>query len=204
VKSIQYKLLLGLVMTVLFAACAPVKPLSTWKDEAYTGPLGKTLVIAVARQEYIRKQFENVLVDQLRTKGVEAIPSYEVLPAPSTRLDREAVIAKVNEIGVQNVLLARSIDKKEIVNHQWGGPFFAPTAVYSDGWYSCYEGFLVYPQIEYDTTYFTVAVNLFAIGNKKPVWSYLNQVRVGDARQKAINQFVPVVMQELVTAGLVN
>lgn len=203
-KSIQYKLLLGLVGALLLAACAPVKPVSNWKDEAYTGTLQKTLVIAVARQDYIRKQFENVLVDQLRAKGVEAIPSHEVLPAPSSKLDRETVIAKVHELGVQNVIVGRSIDKKEIVNHQYGGPFFAPTAVYSDGWYSCYEGFLVYPQIEYDTTYFTVALNLFALGNNKPVWSFLNQVRVGDARQKAVNQFVPVVVQQMVADGLVK
>lgn len=188
---------LALLLVVFAAACAPVKTLEVWKDPAYGQPMQKVLVIAVAQSETIRKQFENVLVNQLKARGIEGIPSYQTLPQPSAKLDRNTVVAKVQELAVDNVLVSRSIKKEEVVNHQMGGPFFAPSAVYNDGWYSFYSGSIVYPQIEYDTDYFTVATNLFALGNNKPVWSSLSQVRVQGSRQGAVNDLVPVLLQQL-------
>jgi hypothetical protein len=196
-SSRRYNFLLALVLLTTTIACAPVKNLDIWKDETYNQRLQKTMVIAVTQEEYIRKQYENVLADQLRDKGVEAIPSHQVLPQKTAELDREAVLAKVRELGIRNVLLARSIGKQEITNHQYGGAFFAPTAVYADGWYSWYSGFVVYPEREVETDYFTVAINLFALGNNKPVWSYLSQVKVSGSRQEAVNKFVPILVAQL-------
>lgn len=194
------------VFSLLFclAACAPVKTLDVWQDQAYAQPIRKLLVIAVAQSDIIRKQFENVLANQLEKRGVEAIPSHKVLPQPSKELDREAVVAKVKELGVGHVLVARSIKQTEITNHQMGGPFFAATALYSDGWYTYYVGSVVYTEKEYDTDYFTVATNLFALGNKRPVWSLLSQVKVEGSRQGAVNAFVPIVVQELEKGHLVQ
>jgi len=185
-------------------ACAPVKTLNVWKDERYSQPLHKVLVIAVTKQDYIRNQFENVLSNQLNARGIEAIPSYKVLPQPGAKLDRDTVVAKIQEMGIENVLVARPISKKEITNHTPGGAFFAPTAVYNDGWYTYYTGLLVYPERAYDTDYFTVSTNLFRLGNQKPVWSYLAQVKVTDSRQAAVNKFVPLIVQELDKSKLLN
>ena len=75
--------------------------------------------------------------------------------------------------------------------------FFAPNAVYSDGWYTYYTGTMIYPEREYDTSYFTVATNLFEINNPKPVWSYLTQVRVEGSKQAAVEDFLPLLIQQL-------
>jgi len=193
-----------LLFISFLAACAPVKTLDVWQDQAYNQPMKKVLVIAVAQSDIIRNQFENVLSIQLAKRQVEAIPSHKVLPQSSAQLDRETVVAKVKELGVGHVLVARSIKKSEITNHQLGGPFFAATAIYNDGWYSYYTGSVVYPEREYDTDYFTVATNLFAIGNNKPVWSLLSQVRVEGSRQGAVTEFVPVIVKHLEESHLVE
>ncbi len=192
-----------LIMTFL-AACAPVKTLDVWQDPAYAQPMKKVLVIAVAQSKVIRTQFENVLANQLAARGIEAVPSHKVLPQSTDQLDRETVVAKVKELGVGHVLVARSIKKSEITNHQLGGPFFAATAIYNDGWYTYYTGSVVYPEREYDTDYFTVATNLFALGNNKPVWSLLSQIRVEGSRQGAVTEFVPVVVKHLEESHLVK
>lgn len=196
-------LVLALLSLVCFStACAPVKTLDVWKDDAYSQPLQKVLVIAVAKQDYIRNQFENVLVNKLKEKGVDAIPSYQVLPQPGEKLDRDSVVAKVKELGIENVVVARSISKREITNHQYGGVILGGTAVYNNGWYGYSYGY-TYDR-EYDTDYFTVSTKLYAVSNEKPVWSYLAQVKVGDSRQEAVNTFVPLIVQELVKAKLLN
>jgi hypothetical protein len=152
----------------------------------------------------IRNQFENILANKLTARGIEAIPSYKVLPQSTDQLDRETVVAKVKELGVGHVLVARSIKKSEITNHQQGGMFFAPSAMYSDGWYTYYTGSMVYAKKEYDTDYFTVAINLFALGNNKPVWSLLSQVRVEGSRQGAVTEFVPVIVKHLEESHLIK
>jgi hypothetical protein len=192
------------LLMAFLAACAPVKTLDTWQDQAYNQPIKKVLVIAVAQSGIIRNQFENVLSNQLAKRGVEAIPSYKVLPQSTAQLDRETVVAKVKELGVGHVLVARSIKKSEITNYQQGGMFFAASAIYSDGWYTYYTGSMVYPMKEYDTDYFTVATNLFALGSKQPVWSMLSQIKVEGSRQGAVNDFVPVIVKQLEESQLLK
>lgn len=193
-----------LLITIIMTSCAPIKTLDVWQDPAHDQPLQKVLLIAVAQNDIIRRQFENVLALQLAKKGVEGIASHKVLPQAVADLDRETVIAKVEELGVQHVLVARSIKKTEITNHQMGGPFFAPTALYNDGWYTYYAGSVIYPEREYDTDYFTLATNLFVLGKNKPVWSYLSQVKVEGSRQGAVTEFIPVLVEQLQRSHLLR
>jgi hypothetical protein len=194
--------LLLLSLACLNTACAPVKTLDVWKDDSYSQPLQKVLIIAVTKQDYIRNQFENVLANQLNAKGVEAIPSFKVLPQAGEKLDRDSVVAKVKELGIENVLVARSISKEEITNHQYGGVILGGTAVYDNGWYGYSYGYTYDRQ--YDTDYFTISTKLYDVSGEKPVWSYLAQVKVDDSRQHAVNIFVPMIVQELSKAKLLN
>lgn len=195
---------LGILVLVMAGACAPTKTLDVWKAEGYSGRIEKVLVVGISREEYIREQFERVLSNQLNDKGVYAIPSYQVLPEKGKDINKEGVLAAVAKTGVDKVLVARSIDHKEIKDYQYGGPFFAPKAIYSDGWYTFYVGSLEYPVREYDTTYYTVAINLFDVDSQKPIWSYLAEVKVTDSRQRAVNAFVPTLVEELEKSQLLK
>lgn len=194
----QYGSFLCLLLVILTAACAPTKTLEVWQDEAYTQPVKKVLIIALAQQEIIRKQFENVLANQLAKHGVEAIPSHKVLPPSKEKPEREVIVAKVRELGIESVLVSRSISQKEITNHQQGGIILGGVAVYdgnSGGWYGYSYGYGF--DREYDTDYFTVATRLFDVESEKPVWSYLSQTKVTGSRQGAVNLFVPTIVQQL-------
>jgi hypothetical protein len=195
-------LVLVLILACFSTACAPVKTLDVWKDDSYSKPLQKVLVIAVTKQDYIRNQFENVLANKLKEKGVDALPSYQVLPQAGDKLDRDSVVAKVKELGIVNVLVARSISKEEITNHQYGGIILGGTAVYNNGWYGYSYGYTYDRQ--YDTDYFTISTKLYDVSGEKPVWSYLAQVKVDDSRQAAVNTFVPLIVQELEKSKLLD
>ena len=192
----------GLLLILLVTACAPIKNLEVWKSETYNQPLEKVLIIALAQEDSVRKQFENVLANQLVERGVEAIPSYKVLPESKTKPDRGVVLAKVRELGVGNVLVARSISKKEITNHQYGGVVLGGVAIYNDGWYGASYGYSYDKQ--YDTDFFTVSTKLYDVESKVPVWSYIAQVKVTGAKQGAVNQLVPTIIEQLEASQLVN
>lgn len=203
-KKIQlFGSFLCLLFVMLTAACATIKTLEAWKDETYTRPLQKVLVIAMARQDIIRNQAENVLSNHLVKRGVEAIPSHKVLPQSDAQPDLETVLAIVKELGVDSVLVARSISQKEITNHQYGGVILESSAVHSDGgWYGYSYGYGYDKQ--YDTDFFTVSTKIYDVTSQNPVWSYISQVKVEGSRQAAVNLLVPAIVKQLEIDQLVT
>jgi len=204
VKKLQrFGFFLCLLFVMLISACSTIKTLDIWKDDTYTGPLQKVLVIALARQDIIRNQAENVLSYQLSKRGIEAIPSHKVLPQSDAKPDREAVLAIVKELGVDSVLVARSISQKEITNHQYGGVILGGTAVYSDGGWYGYSYGVSYDK-QYDTDYFTVSTKLYDVTSQNPVWSYISQIKVEGSGQAAVNLLVPEIVKQLEISQLVK
>lgn len=202
-KYQRYGSFLCLLLLMLTAACAPVKTLEVWKAEDYTRQLDKVLVIVLTQKDKIRNQFENVLSDQLAKRGVDAISSHKVLPHTSEKPDRDVVVAKVKELGVTSVLVMRSISKKEITNHQYGGVMLGGVAIYSDdGWYGYSYGYSF--DRKYDTDFFTISAKLYDVDSKAPEWSYLSQVKVEGSREGAVNLFVPVLVKQLEDSQLVE
>jgi hypothetical protein len=193
----------ALLLVTLTASCAPIKSLDVWKEEAYTQSPQKVLVIARAQETSVREQFENVIANQLADRGVEVIRSYKVLPDSATKPDRETVVAKVRQLGVDSVLVARSISKKEITNHQYGGVVLGGSAVYTGGsWYGYSYG-RTYDK-QYDTDYFTISTKLYDVSTEKPVWSHIVQVKVSGSRQGAVNELVPAIVEQLEGSEIVN
>ena len=66
------------VMTALLAACA-VKPLAEWRDSSFSGTVDNILIIGVADEPVVRRQFEDTFVKELAALGVSAKSSYQVL-----------------------------------------------------------------------------------------------------------------------------
>ena len=199
-----YGVLVTLLLLLLVAGCSPVKTIHVWKDTTYTNKLHTILIIAVVEQDYMRKQFENSITLKLNALGIAAIPSYKVLPQHGTEVSKEEVIEKVKQLGVDTVLVTRSIMKDSIVNYQPGGAYFATTGMYYDGWYTVFVGNVVFPVKEYDIDYFTIATTLFDVQRKTPVWSDLSRVKVSGSRQAAINKFVPVLVKKLEESQLLE
>jgi hypothetical protein len=188
-------------MVTVAAACSPIKKLEVWKEETYSTHPQKMLLIAIAKRDRTRRQAENVLANQLVKRGLEAIPSYKVLPQEE-KLDRQAVEAKVRELGFDSVLVARSISQKEITNHQYGGVILGGTAVYSNGgWYGYGYGYSY--NREYDSDYFIISTKLYDVDSEMPAWSYLAQIKVDGSRERAINQLIPTIVEQLEASKII-
>ena len=189
------KSLLCALLVTATVACAPIKKLEVWKDESYSARPQKILLIAVTKRDTLRRQAENVLANHLAKKGIEAVRSHKVLPQEE-KLDRETIEAQVREMGVDTVLVARSINHREITNHQYGGVVLGGVAVYSDGgWYGYGYGFSY--DREYDSAYFIVSTKLYDVEKHVPVWSYIAQVKVDGSKEKAVNQLIPTIVEQL-------
>ena len=197
-----FRLFLCLLLVTIAAACSPIKKLEVWKEETYSTHPQKMLLIAIAKRDRTRRQAENVLANQLVKRGLEAIPSYKVLPQEE-KLDRQAVEKKVRELGFDSVLVARSISQKEITNHQYGGVILGGTAVYSNGgWYGYGYGYTY--NREYDSDYFIISNKLYDVDSERPAWSYLVQIKVDGSRERAINQLIPTIVKQLEASDIIQ
>ena len=197
-----FRLFLCLLLVTVAAACSPIKKLEVWKEETYSTHPQKMLLIAIAKRDRTRRQAENVLANQLVKRGLEAIPSYKVLPQEE-KLDRQAVEKKVRELGFDSVLVARSISQKEITNHQYGGVILGGTAVYSNGgWYGYGYGYTY--NREYDSDYFIISNKLYDVDSERPAWSYLVQIKVDGSRERAINQLIPTIVKQLEASDIIQ
>jgi len=196
---LTYRYFIGFVFLAVAASCAPTKTLHVWKDDQYNQRLKKVLIIAVTEQEYMRDHFENVLAENLESRGIAAVASNKVLPQPAAKVDREVIAAKVRELGIGNVLVSRSVSKKEVSQLTPGGLYFVPTNYYS-GYYGFYsDSFLAVsvPGAAYDAEFFNIVTNVYDAHSEKLIWSYLSQVRVEGSKQGAINPFITTLLKQL-------
>ncbi len=196
--------LISLLVMLCTASCASTKTLHVWKDEGYRQKLGKTLVIAVAEVDFMRNHFENVLAWRLSDRGIDAIASNKVIPQLGAKLDRETIVAKVRELGVEDVVIARVVSKDEYSRLLPGGDYLVPESYYS-GWDSFYDNSfstVSIPGAAYDAEFFTMVTNIYDVHSEKLIWSYLSRVKVETSRQGAINPFIATIMKQLESSKL--
>lgn len=193
------KNLLIWVAVMLFAlSCAPKSTLHVWRDENYTQKMGKTLIIFVTDIDYMRNHFEKVLAARLGDSGVAAFQGTTVMRQLGTRPEREAVVAEIRNLGVENVILARTVGKDEYSRLIPGDVYNVPLG-YNNGWNSFYtESFSIVtdPLFVYDAKNFTVVTNIYDVRSDLLVGSYVS--RVGETSlDEAVNQFIEMVLKEL-------
>ncbi len=175
-----------------------------WKDENYSQKLGKTLIIFVTGIDYIRNNFENVFAARLSESGVEAFPGNRVLRQLGTRPEREAVVARVRQLGIDNVIVARAVSEDEYSRLVTVSGYIVPMG-YNTGWNSFYDdsfSIVTDPRSVYDLDYFAVVTNIYDVRNETLVRSYLSQVAEETSRDEAVNLFIEMVLKELNSSKL--
>jgi hypothetical protein len=202
------KTLLGfaaLVMAVtMLAACAATKVTAVWKDESYQGRPRKVLVYAVVKNGTNRRIIEDEFVNRLKSRGIDAIPGYDVFPGDD--LVKEEVLGeKIKDLGIDTLLLTRLTGSKEIqvqvpgtVTYQPMSPAMYQPSPYYRTWQGYYNtGYTAVYTPGYTTTeetYVMAEANLYDVATGKLIWTASTQTKVGERTQKIIKNYVAVIM----------
>jgi hypothetical protein len=186
-----------LTSAVLVTACTTTQLSSVWKDPSYQARPAKILVIGLAKKPEIRKLFEDEYVRQLKARGTEAIASYTVL-AENQPGNKEALVAKVKELGADSVLLTRLV-KKETVKVYVPGTAYSPPpyygtwpAYYGNGYNSMYSAGYVA-----EDEYAVIETNLYDAGNEKLVWTALSETLLGDSDRNLVMTYIEVMVKAM-------
>jgi hypothetical protein len=183
-------------------ACATTSLLTSWVDPQASGTrLGKVMILGVASNPVVRRQYEDTFAAELASKKIGAVPSYQFLP--DAKAVTEASLAPlVVQHHVTHVLVTRLVDRKTVTTYvppttttiATGYPSYYPA--YYGSWYGYYNtGYTTVssPGYTYDTEFVNLETNVYDVQSGKLVWSGLTETELGNKVQAQIQEFIQVI-----------
>ncbi len=171
------KLIMIFTLPLLLSSCATTSIVDTWRNPGIAAQKHhKLLAVYISRNDSVRRVYEDILVNELKQKGIEAEPGHMFIPG-GLKVVRPALEKGIKESsadGVVTIQLIR-IEQRVVVE-----PGYAP--LYPDYWYppafptwDMYGYFGAYPYYEpQDVMTYEVGklqVNLFDAQSGKLQWA---------------------------------
>jgi hypothetical protein len=151
---------------LIFTACASTTLDMTWRDPTYEGrPFTKVLVVGSTDSPDSRRIFEDTVVGELKTQGVEAVASYTLIP-DAGEVKRDQVMEAVKTSGADSVLSTRLVG---IETKTAQVPVSSPGAGAMD-LYRYYSPMEAQTTVQQDYQVANLESNLFDARTGKMVW----------------------------------
>ena len=99
--------LLFAVALMTLSCASPMRLTDNWRNSTYTGPaFKKVMVVALTKQDDLRKPIENEFSRQLKSRSVEAATCHESFPDPD-KATREELVKVSQGMGIEAYLIVR-------------------------------------------------------------------------------------------------
>jgi hypothetical protein len=205
--AMQFRALRVFVLAIavigLIGCAASTKIVNQWTNPEYTAPrFRRILVIAVSKQPGIRRTFEDEFVAQLKSAGVDAVPSYRYIPE-----DGQAAEARMSEAvklaGADAAVITRLIRVDKEIEVRPGLYMPAPAATFGfyPGYYNAWLGYYDPPTV-YQRDVYVSETNLYDLTKNQLVWSGTAQTIDPPDIGKAIKGYVSTVIETLKSKNL--
>lgn len=123
-------------LALVIAGCGSSTSLvNMWKDPNAPAPMRNVLVIAVQRDQAMRRIWEDGFTNELKEHRVSAVPSYQLFPGDLP--DTQHVIESVRSQGFDAVLITHGLGTETNSRYVPGYVTTAPAMGY-DAWYGVY------------------------------------------------------------------
>lgn len=202
---------LGMLFVMLvFAGCSAAKPivLSEWHSPAHpAGAFKRIMVGGLGGETSIRRNFEDEFVLQLRASGVDAVPSYSVIP-DEEKIDEARLKKAAQEARADALLFARLVQTEH--KTEYGPGYFPYTSLgifgsssasswYGLSWYGLGGAPSVYRYNEYisETTFYDLSKN-------DVVWTGTIKTTERENVRSAIKSYVETVIKKLQERNLLG
>ncbi|TNF53086.1 hypothetical protein EP227_06475 [bacterium] len=178
-----------LIVLMVVTSCAPTTKLtSLWRDDRYDKPLNNVMVIGVAKRPASRRIFEREFTYQFKERGVNAVPSFQVLPSEEM-LEKETIVSKIKEMDIDTVLITSLTDQK-VVSTQ-----VRYYQRYASSYKEVYKDKLV-----------SLETNLFDAKTEKLIWAATSDTFLKDGANvnNEIRNLVNIMIKQLSDDGLLK
>jgi len=206
-----FRYLLTLTFALILSSCANTKFTKQWVDEDFDRePFDDILVLVVADKMGNRQDAENYIVEKLGESGIDAMPSYDILPKTQT-IDREAVGKAIDGLQLDAVIVmfASGVTEEE---------YYVPTrrfGVYAGygydhgqygSFYDYYPHAMTYVYIPgYDNRHYVVALetSLFDLDTGNMVWSGQSNTFAPESVDDIIHNITLLMIRELKNKSII-
>jgi hypothetical protein len=204
----QLLVILCVFSVVAISSAKSTKLAFSWKNPQYTGGSFKNiLVLAMNGQASGRAEFEDQMVAEITRPGVQAVPSYSLLPRPeSTPIEMDQLRDVVRSQNFDAITVSRLVKYDKSVTYVPGQAY--PLYPYYGTFYGYYGA--LYPAVyspgylQTDTTA-QIETNFYATA--KPdgelVWTGTSTTVNPRSVSKAIGDVVKLVVEQLAKGGII-
>jgi hypothetical protein len=191
-------------LTLSLISCASTTLVDTYKDKAYEGRmLESVMVVAITENVRNRTVFEGRFSDEFKRRGIQSIPSTDVIPsdedATKDAIKAAAVDKEMNAVLVTHLV---AVEEKEVYNPPpystyWGphgtlgphgnfGPYYSNVYgyVHAGGYYTKHK--LV-----------RLETNIYDTESEKLIWSASSETFEPGSANKTIEDLCKVIMKKL-------
>jgi len=198
----QTILFLAILGVVAISAAKSTKLAFTWKNPNYTGGSFKNiLVLAMNGKASSRADFEDQMVAGITRPGIQAVPSYSLLPRPeATPIDMDDLRSVVRGQNFDAVLVSRLVKYDKTMSYVPGQAY--PLYPYYGTFYGYYGALspIVYsPGYLQTDTQVQIESNFYSAAKQdgELVWTGTSDSMNPKSVTKLINAVVKLVVQEL-------
>jgi hypothetical protein len=191
--------MMAVVCVAVLTSCLITTLDTVWKDPQHQGgTLNKILVIGIARNQTIRRVFEDDFVAKLGTYGVDAISSYRILPTEEM-LDKNTIESKIQTLNIDAVLLTRLVDKKKETEYRSYG-----NRRYDwHGWYSRSYSYANTSVSYKEYEVLKIETNVYDTKTGEMIWSALSDTVAGGSNEVEIKSLIKVITKSLSDSELI-
>ena len=207
VRSARW-LLPGAVL-LLLSACTSTKLVQSWQEPSFAGPaVQKVLVMGLFHDPLDRRFFEDEFAAKFSASGVQAVPSYTLIPNPEDFDEQKEVAAAVKQAGVDAVMITelKAVDKEE--------KYVPPRVEYATGPSMYVGGFYGHYYRSYQTVYrpgykkldtiARVETSLYTTADNKLIWAAKTESMNPDSAKKAIRETAQTLIKDMKQRGILK
>jgi len=209
---VLYRSLLALLFVIGSASCANTKFTKQWVSEDFNQqPYDDILVLVVADKMGNRQDAENYIVEKLGEAGIDAMPSFDILPKTEI-IDKEAVGKAIDGLQLDAVIVmfATGITEDE---YYVPARRFGVYAGYGYGhahynsFYNYYPHAINYVYIPgYDNTHYVVTLetSLFDLNTGDMIWSGQSNTFAPESVDDVIHNITVLTIKELKKKNIIK
>jgi len=192
------------LLALFLAGCAATTVDGTWTRPDIAGRRieGPLLVVGVARDETVRRIYEDDMVAKLAARGIKATRSYEVVPGA---LDGEGPdrLLQAARAASARYLLSTAVIGVDIEQTVYADPWATPGFAGYRGWYGAYWG-MAWPAYTQVRTYpvYVAQTSLVRVDIDRVEWVARTRTTAPGSVEGETRAFVDVILGALARDGL--
>jgi len=194
-RSPRLRLLSFALAWLVVTGCGSTHIVQQWSNPDYVAPrFERIMVIGITRQASMRRSFEDEFVAKLKATGVDAVPSYRVIPEDGP-VEEARLHEAVKQAGADATITTRLVQVDRKTETRPGTYRPAPHGVYR-GYAGAWSGYYEPPTIyQYDV--YVSETSLFDVKKDQLVWSGTVETESPRDIKKELSRYVDTVIEAL-------